>query len=384
MSKPICLAPFIGVNVSGFGIMPCCHIPAFEQPGDLESYLSHPELLKLQEQHLNKAVADLPRGCQLCINSDNNSSFSEFKYGANENYTKLYEEKGRAVGQLVIANSFECGYNCVMCFSSDKKYKVLDEVGHEHLPVATDKPDGHIEANFDLIRTVTEHLDDLQFVSFAGGDPAMNSDVPEVLRILAKRPDIRIIYHHNGHRNKLRDRSSLWELLKPFTDLSVIFSTDGSPRLNESFRVGYKHDRFMKCFNECREELPNARIEALVAITSVTVMRIRETCDWLESNMVPYGVYILHTPVDHPAWYGTGNIPYRLKSTVLKEIRAMLDEDYSKSIKELLVDLAKTLKNYNFDQTMWQALMKDREKMDNYYGTSTLAINPEFKPYWLV
>jgi hypothetical protein len=310
--------------------------------------------------------------------------FSEFQYGAMENFTSLYNKEGSVVAQLLLAPSYLCGMSCHMCTCSTSRFNEYKKVGYKDLGLDFIIPT-KTKIDYELTGVVEKYLEHLKTITFVGSDPLLIKEVPDILDMLAGREDTRIIFLINGHRDKLTDDSDVIDRLKKHPNLQLVFSTDGDEYLNARLRRGYNHQRWMTLFNRAKSELPQADIGISTTISTASVMRIKEIADYLNALLLDSKIWVSFCGVTKPSHYATGNLPYNLKSDLLKKIHTLIETSYySHSINYFLEEVAGVIRETKFNPQHWQTFLLENQRLDALYDTNMLDLNPEFEPYWVI
>jgi organic radical activating enzyme len=349
---------------------------------NIEDYFNSDKLKQLQELHRTNDIDNMPYYCKFCIGSKSNVIYKEFKHGGYKPITDIYEEKGLSLSQVTLSSNFECGMSCHMCQTSTKKFKEYDKIGRDHLENVVRPPEVTV-THFKTVEAIKSRPDELKMITFAGGDPLMNPEVPAILDIIKGRQDIRVTLLINGQKDKFTDGTSIYERLKDFPQLVLLFSSDGTPVINRYARRGFKADRWLNIYNRCKVELPQAKSGIITAITPMNIMRIRDVIRYHETFIRNDGIYLALSPVYSPYWYGTGNIPFSLKRKVMVEINHLLKDDtVHPESKRFLGELMGILNFYKYKPDGWNVFIHENQKLDKLNGTNMLDLNPEYGPYW--
>ena len=122
-----------------------------------------------------------------------------------------------------------------------------------------------------------EHIDDVEQIYFAGGEPLMMKEHYFILDELEKRKrfDVRLIYNTNFTVTSLKDRDvfSYW---KKFDSVSVGASLDGMGKHGEYIREGTNWGEVELNRRRMMQECPNADfyISATLSILNASLITV--------------------------------------------------------------------------------------------------------------
>jgi hypothetical protein len=271
-----------------------------------------------------------------------------------------------------------------MCYSNHKKFETLEKAGDEHLGYEVPKPDMSLATSSDVVATVKMNLETLESVTFLGGDPSMNEDVPEILRLLKGR-NIKVRYYHNSHRLKLKDGTSLIEALQGLKRPHVILSHDGPGLVGEYQRYGFKQSRFDEHLRKLSQALGRSQIEILFTLTNLNVLRLEETLNYYQTLLDSWLISTVSVNgVIKTIWNSPNCLPYKLKRQVLQDIKRLRTQYTHPRLLEFLDQCETCLISNVARRSDWDKFVLDTVKIDKVHGTDVLDVLPEFAPYWII
>lgn len=377
MSHYYCKAPWHGLNFTPFGLSPCCALRPLVNTNDLETYLQSPQLKQLQAEHSPDTPVRVREECRRCIESGDSSPYVEF------NYESDIQIESR-VKHLSIANDIRCGYECNMCFSNDKRYRTLKEMGSEHLDFVVQYPQDEEKFSPDMVSIVKAHLDTLESVTFLGGDPSMNPQTPEVITLL-KETNVKVRYYHNGHRRKFVNGENIAQSLGQLKNIHVIVSHDGPGYLSEYQRYGFKDRTFETNIQELTQAIGYRNVEFLCTITNLNVLRLETLLQDYQRRLAAEEICGLSVnTVFNPRWNSPACLPYKLKRSVLKETQRLKGLYEEPQLVQLLDKVTDAVTRTPTNKTDWSIFMYDCAKSDKRHGANILTYYPELKPYWII
>ena len=253
-SKVFCIYPWIHLHAYPTGeAYPCCHAEMAVGPlgncreHTLQHIANSDAMRELRQDMLNETEN---KYCTRCYEQENSGFFSG-RRSANKHHghhiKEIYAtEPNGTVDPFVmtywdIRFSNLCNLRCRSCghiFSSQwyqdqaklagadwaKKHKVLNIAGRDEN---------------DMWQQLLPHIDYVEQIYFAGGEPLLMEEHYRILEELVKRGlfHVRLIYNTNFTHTQLKDRS-VFEYWRLFDSVSVGASLDGAEEYAEYIRKG--------------------------------------------------------------------------------------------------------------------------------------------------
>lgn len=120
----------------------------------------------------------------------------------------------------------------------------------------------------DLLDQLMEHLDTVESINFAGGEPLMMPDHYKFLDKLIElgRTDVQLTYFTNLTHLGI-GQSSVFDYWEHFPNVTVAVSLDGSGRRGELIRKGLKWDELVANFLELKKHIPANKNPALCTLS---------------------------------------------------------------------------------------------------------------------
>jgi radical SAM protein with 4Fe4S-binding SPASM domain len=259
-SKKFCMLPWMHIHAYPTGeAYPCCMTEMKDKIGDtktqsLEEIWNDKPLRDIRLQMLNEQSVE---GCRRCYEQEEAGFFSmrlssNKHFGHNIHFVDATEEDGSAPMHLTywdIRFSNLCNLSCRSCghiFSSnwyDDHVKIYEiEGGKER---ADDWKSKHSRLYFagrrpnDIYEQLESHIDELEQVYFAGGEPLIMEEHYRLLKTLVdkKMTHVRLIYNTNFTQMKYKKLNVL-DLWPEFKSVSVGASLDAMGPLGEYMRKG--------------------------------------------------------------------------------------------------------------------------------------------------
>jgi radical SAM protein with 4Fe4S-binding SPASM domain len=253
-SNTFCMYPWIHMHVEPNGrVLPCCGA----------SYKELSTVGRTSEKNLKEIWNDVPMKdlrlkmlsnqpseiCNRCYESEKAGFFS-MRSSANKHHGHHINliDNTHADGHLDqfkmtywdVRFSNICNLRCRSCgpnFSSQwfqDQIKIAPDYGKNHKALISA---GKFET--DLWEQLLEHIDYVEQVYFAGGEPMLMDEHYRILEELEKRGkfDVRLIYNTNFTETRLKDRT-VFDYWKKFDSVAVGASLDGMWQHGEYIRKG--------------------------------------------------------------------------------------------------------------------------------------------------
>lgn len=251
-SKTFCMYPWIHLHAYPTGeAYPCCH--AEMKPGvvgncrtnTLEEIWRDRPMQKLREDMLSETPHP---ACTRCYEQEESGFFSG-RRSANKHHghhIKKLEENPFEMTYWDIRFSNLCNLKCRSCghiFSSQWYQDQAKLAGPEWKEQNTVlNYAGRTET--DMWSQLEPHLDYVEQIYFAGGEPLLMEEHYRILEELVRRgrTDVRLVYNTNFTHTDLKGRS-VFEYWSQFKSVAVGASLDGSGKYGEYIRKGTDWDQ---------------------------------------------------------------------------------------------------------------------------------------------
>lgn len=306
-SKTFCIYPWVHIHAHPTGqTYPCCHAELDHPIGNCktntleEIYFDQP-MAQLKENMLNEVASP---ACARCYEQEESGFFSGRK-SANKHHghhIKHINENKFELSYWDIRFSNLCNLRCRSCghiFSSQWYQDQVKLAGPEWAKQNTVlNYAGRTET--DMWEQLIPHLDYVEQIYFAGGEPLMMEEHYNILEELERRGrfDVRLIYNTNFTHVKLKDRW-VFEYWKKFDSVAVGASLDGMGKYAEYIRKGTVWDTVERNREQMLEICPQVDFY-ISATTSI--------------------FNVLHLPDFHRAWVDKGYIkPQDFNINVLQD-----------------------------------------------------------------
>jgi len=266
-----------------------------------------------------------------------------------------------------------CGYN----FSSSWhdiaiKFKLIDE-SQPAMLVAGKHPT-------DVFDQIMQHIDTLDRVYFAGGEPLINEQMWAILDELDRREkyNVELVYNTNFTKTQYRGRS-IFPIWNKFSKVSVGASLDGEYARGEYLRSGTKWDKVIQNRREMINESPMVDYYISSTVSIINALHLPDFHrHWVEAGLIKaedYNIQLLFNPV------------YMNVNRAPKELKDQIREKYQNHLNWLTpIDRLgratygfKSVLEYIDNDYLFNAeeFWFEVSRLDQYHNTDLLQIFPE-------
>ena len=392
-NKLFCLAPWLSLTIgTDNNVRPCCEYKGSLGSSNLKSLKeiwNDKELKTLRYNMLNSKVVS---GCSACYKMESlgkdsmrNTYNREFAKHINKVNNTLKDGTLEDFNLAYIDPRFNnlCNLSCKMCgpSSSSSWHKPAKDLGlfSKNYTSAFVSAGRHKK---DIYEQIIQHINSLEKIYFAGGEPLLIDDFYSVLDVLDKagKHDIKLAYNTNLTTLK-SGKNDIFKAWKNFKNISVYASLDAENERATYLRSGTIWQNvinFRKKMIELRPDI-NFTIKPVVSIiNSLHLPDFHK--NWVEQGLInpeDFSLGMLYEP------------SYMRIDTAPEPLREMIIERYNQHIDWLtpLDKLGRATQDFKGVINQLQNKIDfDRENFwskinvqDNYYNVKLLDVFPELE-----
>jgi len=395
-SKTFCIYPWIHMHAWPTGeAMPCCMADPVGQLGNcrkstLKEIWNNQPMRDLRVNMLNDAES---AACSRCYEQERAGFFSG-RQSANKHHGHLIERVLETkpdgtydtfeLSYWDIRFSNLCNLKCRSCghiFSSQWYQDQVKLAGPEW--AKSNKPKvyaGRYET--DMLEQLLEHIDYVEQIYFAGGEPLVMEEHYIILDELIKRgkTDVRLIYNTNFTQVKLKDKHA-FEQWKHFPAVAVGASLDAMGKHAEYIRSGTKWDVVEENRKLMIEMCPHVDFYISPTLSIMNAMHIVDFHrDWVDKGFIrpqDLNVNILQDPLYYRIDIATPEYKEKVRKKLQEHIEWLKPQDYLRRATQGFESAINFLNNDNS-----QLLQKFRDKthqLDSIRNENVLDYIPELK-----
>ncbi len=295
-SKVFCIYPWIHLHAYPTGeAYPCCHAEmGVGQVGHckentLEEIWYDQPMNDLRHNMLNEVRSP---ACQRCYEQEESGFFSG-RRSANKHHGHHIKRLGDQDFRMTywdIRFSNLCNLSCRSCghiFSSSWYQDQAKLAGPEWKGV-------NVPLNYagqtetDMWEQLIPHLDYVEQIYFAGGEPLMMDEHYRILEELERRGrfDVRLIYNTNFTQTKLKDRY-VFDYWKKFDSVAVGASLDAMGERAEYIRHGTKWETVVNNRRKMLEICPNVDFYISPTLSIMNLMHLPDFHrEWVDQGLI--------------------------------------------------------------------------------------------------
>jgi MoaA/NifB/PqqE/SkfB family radical SAM enzyme len=294
-SKTFCIYPWIHLHAYPTGeAYPCCHAEMAYPVGNtrfktLEDIYRDAPMRELRKDMLNERPNP---ACGRCYEQEESGFFSG-RRSANKHHghhIKRIDDDKFQMSYWDIRFSNLCNLSCRSCghiFSSSwyqdqaqlagpdwaKNNKVLNIAGRD---------------KDDMWQQLMPHIDYVEQIYFAGGEPLMMDEHYRILEELERRErfDVRLIYNTNFTQTRLKDRE-VFDYWRKFNSVAVGASLDAMGPRAEYIRRGTEWDRVESNRRTMLEVCPHVDFYISPTLSILNAWHLPDFhCAWVEQGLI--------------------------------------------------------------------------------------------------
>lgn len=327
-----CILPWVHFYFNPQGkILPCC---VADEKFDLGTYtnknvdFNNEKIRELRKNMINNA--EVPH-CKTCYEKEKNN-IKSFRQQSNKTFSKdidtnnLFETvENFKLKYLDIRLSNVCNLKCRMCsgkFSNRIAKEDFDIWGSTEYAQNSNFLD-HETYFLDLVKN---HVDSLEEIYFAGGEPLINPVHYKILDFLIEKNNInlRISYNTNFSILKYKNNDVL-EYWKKFKNIEVGASIDLIGEASNYVRNGVSYKTLEKNYLELKKQCPEIKFSITSVLSMFNAFNLCELQKhWIEKNNLSANNLSFNILVS-PSNMSLKCLPLEYKNKVSKKINVHID-----------------------------------------------------------
>ena len=390
-SKVFCIYPWIHLHAYPTGeAYPCCHAEMAVGPvgnchdSSLEDIWYNDNMSRLRTNMLNEKHSP---ECRRCYEQEQSGFFSG-RRSANKHHghhIKKVESTPFEMTYWDIRFSNLCNLSCRSCghiFSSSwyqdqaklaggdwaKHNKVLNYAGRTET---------------DMWEQLVPHLDYVEQIYFAGGEPLMMEEHYHILEELERRErfDVRLIYNTNFTHVKLKDRW-VFDYWKKFNSVAVGASLDAMGPRAEYIRKGTKWDTVERNRERMMQDCPNVDFYISPTLSIMNALHLPDFhCNWVDRGFIraqDLNVNILQDPAHFRIDIATAEYKQQIKDKFLQHLDWLRPHDQLQRATVGFESAIKFMESVDNTQLLDKFWAKTHE-LDSIRQENILEVIPELK-----
>ena len=390
-SKTFCIYPWIHLHAYPTGeAYPCCH--AEMKPGvvgncrtnTLEEIWHDKPMQKLRADMLSETPHP---ACTRCYEQEKSGFFSG-RRSANKHHghqIKKLEENPFEMTYWDIRFSNLCNLKCRSCghIFSSQWYQDQARLAGGNWKERNTVLNYAGRTETDMWTQLEPHLDYVEQIYFAGGEPLLMEEHYNILEELVKRGrfDVRLIYNTNFTHTDLKGRS-VFEYWKQFKSVAVGASLDGSGKYGEYIRKGTDWDQVYANRVEMIAVCPKVDFYISPTLSIMNAWHLPDFHrEWVSAGLIrpqDLNVNILQDPAHYRIDIATSDYKARIQEKYEQHLKWLRDQDplhRATTGFESAITFMNATDNTHLIDTFW----RKTHELDSIRNESWANVIPELK-----
>ena len=272
-----------------------------------------------------------------------------------------------------------CNLKCRICGSWSSSTFAVEEIAHDS---SQDRKNSfHYQMlkagrwpreNQQFWQQIDQHLSDIRYIEFTGGEPFMIEEHFEMLRGIVDRGiahQVEIHYNTNGTQYP-RDAIDIW---KHFRTVEIAFSIDDLDQRFEYQRDNAQWadvERNIKLFKNLRAEHPNIQLQCCSTVNVFNVRYIDQLAQWIVQQQFDF----VYWNMLHEAWYlSIASLPEIAKQDIAQHLNdATIPSQYRAEFDRIIDFMTQGASSDG------KKLQEEIRKLDQRRGQDLTKVAPEF------
>jgi len=387
-----CLMPWVGINIRPDNeVRPCCEYqgPAIGNTANQtisEIWNSEP-LRQIRRSMLQKQPVT---GCETCyhkerVQSDSlrNTTNREFAHHAaliDSTDQDDHEIPTQSIVYWDIRYNNLCNFACRSCHpgASTSWYQIHNDLYPDQKLQFPLMQVGHGKDK--IFREISQNIDLVEKIYFAGGEPLIIENFYRVLEILDAhgRHDVHLCYNTNLSKLSLKNYSIL-DLWQRFSKVSVAASLDAMGDRAAYLRTGTVWENIVENRKRIQDQCPHVDFYVSATIGLINALHVIDFhTSWIEQQLITpddFNINLLYKP----AYMSIKNAPERLRQKIInrysRHIECLKDHGgRSSSGFRSVINFCREPGQYD-SQVFWREI----RRLDRYHSTDLLSTFPELQ-----
>ena len=390
-SKTFCIYPWIHLHAYPTGeAYPCCH--AEMKPGVVGNCRTNTLAEIWSDKPMQQLRADMltetpHAACTRCYEQEESGFFSGRK-SANKHHghhIKKLDQNPFEMTYWDIRFSNLCNLKCRSCghIFSSQWYQDQAKLAGPAWKARNQVLNYAGRTETDMWEQLIPHLDYVEQIYFAGGEPLLMEEHYNILEELVKRgrTDVRLIYNTNFTHTDLKGRS-VFEYWKQFRSVAVGASLDDSGSRGEYIRKGTNWAVVEQNRRDMLDVCPQVDFYISPTLSIMNAWHLPEFHqDWVANGLIKaqdLNVNILQDPAHYRIDIAPDAYKQQLKTKYLKHLEWLSDQDPLRRASqgfESAITFMMATDNTQLIDTFW----RKTHELDSIRNESILDIIPELR-----
>jgi len=390
-NKQFCVLPWVSLEASPIGtVRPCCLADdEIKDDNGNKFQLATANFVDIQNsKHMKILRQDFldgkkPQTCRKCWNEERSGRTSKRMHTLDRLKHILADQLWTADAKPLMFLDLKlgniCNLKCRICGSWSSSTFAVEEIAHDS---SQDRKNSfHYQMlkagrwpreNQQFWQQIDQHLSDIRYIEFTGGEPFMIEEHFEMLRGIVDRGiahQVEIHYNTNGTQYP-RDAIDIW---KHFRTVEIAFSIDDLDQRFEYQRDNAQWadvERNIKLFKNLRAEHPNIQLQCCSTVNVFNVRYIDQLAQWIVQQQFDF----VYWNMLHEAWYlSIASLPEIAKQDIAQHLNdATIPSQYRAEFDRIIDFMTQGASSDG------KKLQEEIRKLDQRRGQDLTKVAPEF------
>ena len=374
-----CIRPFNSASINSKGdIAICCEIDSKStkfknypedniKNTDVETWWKSDYLKYVRESFLKNKKLDECKGCWKL--EDN--GFASHRTRGNQQHKTIFKNKYETNLSLSGKNNLSfpddielqvgnlCNLKCQMCRGSDSS-KLLVENNALGFEKSNQRDYELSKDDHSKITDLANH--DLKIVTLMGGEPLINKQIINFLKLLIKNGKSQsILLHITTNGTKCDD--DILNILRKFKHLRLMISAEGIGKCNEYLRFPSTWENIKNNIVQFKK-LSNAYIYINTVVQNLNILSVHQLVELAYEN----NFFIKFEKIRKPYYLDIFNLPKHLLQEAHRRLSKIEKKKlvHTENVKEIIATLGKRLMSHELNKEHYRDFVNMIKKRDNY------------------
>jgi MoaA/NifB/PqqE/SkfB family radical SAM enzyme len=335
-----CVLPWVSLEASPIGtVRPCCLADdeIVDDTGNKFSLMTADFAQVQNSQHMKQLRQDFingkrPQTCRKCWNEERSGRTSKRMHTLNRLKHMLPDQEWTADAKSLMFLDLKlgniCNLKCRICGSWSSSQFAAEELGD--MPSETDKKTTFAyqmlragawpRENQQFWQQVDQHLGDVRYIEFTGGEPFMIDQHFDMLQgIIDRGIAHNVEIHYNTNGTQWPDRGpDIWQ---HFKTVEIAFSIDDLGARFEYQRTNAVWNQVvenLKKFCALKQTMPNVQLQCCSTVNVFNVRYIDELARWVADQNFDF----VYWNMMHDSWYfSIATLPDTAKEQITQHLQ---------------------------------------------------------------
>lgn len=384
-----CILPWIHLNITPSGLVkPCCMNPT--ALGNLRnetlSEISNNDAIKAFRKDIMNGV--VPDGCERCAEREV-MGITSMRQSKNEIFKHHIDNVLAATDEDMFVNDFKlhywdfrfsnlCNMKCRMCGPHFSSMWYNDEIKlYGRSSIEKQVLNANDDSKDNLLDMIDEHINDVEYIYFAGGEPLIMDEHYYILDKLIKADKTDVQLRYNTNLLKLSYKKwNVIDLWKQFDSVQLNCSIDSFGDRLEYIR----HGAVWNTLKDNMKQLMDNDFKFSIEVTTnvFNTYTLVDFINELTSMGIPLHKIMLHNILQYPEYYHSALMTDTMKEDTINSLTNFMNSTDNQHIISGITSVINNMnKQFDDKELLLQKFRKKTKELDTIRGESFTDTFPE-------